>query len=252
MSNLKYDIYFDYTSKRFLDRGFEAILAVHLTLAIVFLLQLFPIMGIALGLFAYCFLCIGTKRYLISIAREEFLPIESIFSTFKISIKAFCLKFAYMLITSLWLVIFIVPGIICAINYGFSSFVLADDFKKPVLECMEQSKKLVYGHRAEIFIVYLAYAFVTLASMCIFATFGIVIKAYTNIGLWFPIVSMIISFLFVFLVLIVPYFELMFANIYLSLKNEKEPKTKTSQKSSVTKNNGGSTRSKKVEEGQAL
>jgi len=219
MSKLKYNIYLNNTSKTFGARGFETILALILSLGSLVLLFLFPVAGIALMIFAYGFLCVGTKSFLISVAKGESALIESIFSKSKICVKAFCLKVATTLISFLWTIVFIIPGIVAALNYSMSSFVMADE-DLPALECMAKSKKLVNGHRGEIFIIYLSYFFVILAILCICAGLGSAMKYYFNVNIWLPVVSMALLALFFIIVFVIPYFELMFAHIYLVLKEE--------------------------------
>ncbi|MBQ7885042.1 MAG: hypothetical protein IJ318_02995 [Clostridia bacterium] len=225
MSKLKYNLYLNNASKTFSERGFEAILALVLSAGTLALLFLFPVAGLALMAFAYGFLCVGTKSYLLSIAQKQFLPVESIFFKIKICVKAFCLKVATTLITLLWTVVFIIPGIVTALNYSMASFVMADE-DSSALECMVKSKKLVYGHRGELLVMYLSYLFVALVIMCVCAGLGCAIKAYFNLPLWVPIVTMCVLALFLLFVFVVPYFELMFAHVYLVLKNEQNSQNK--------------------------
>ena len=241
MSKLKYNIYLNNTSKTFGARGYEAILAIILSLGSLILLFFFPVAGIALMVFSYGFLCVGTKNYLLSIAKGEIVPIESVFSKIKICVKAFCLKVATTLISFLWTVVFIIPGIITALNYSMSSFVMAEE-DLPALECMVKSKKLVNGHRGEIFIIYLSYLFVILAIMCICVGLGCAMRYYFNLPYCIPVVSMILLALFFIVIFAIPYFELMFAHIYLVLKEDynknednNEIKTNTTTKRKTTK-----------------
>ena len=226
MKGLNYDIYFNNTSKQFDDRGFECILAVFLVLGSLTLLMFFPIMGIALSTFSYGFLCLGAKQYFISIATNNYLPIESVFSKWRLAIKAFCLKLATVLITALWTIIFIVPGIITAINYSMASFIMAENDNIDALGAMVKSKKMVYGFRGQIFIVYLCYILITLIALILLGAIGVAIMTYYNTNAWVPIVSMGLIFLFVLTVLIIPYFELGLTNIYLTLKKEYNKQTK--------------------------
>ena len=235
MSKLKYNIYLNNSAKTFSERGFEAILSIVLMLGSLCLLFLFPVAGIALMAFSYGFLCVGTKSYLLGIANNQILPIETVFSKFKICVKAFCLKVATMLISFLWTIVFIIPGIVTALNYSMASFVMADE-NLTALECMAKSKKLVYGHRGEICVLYLAYAFVILVVMCICAGIGCAMRYYMILNYWIPIVSMSLLALFFIIVFIIPYFELMFAHIYIILKQEQEQnKPAKTQKRAYTK-----------------
>lgn len=228
MSKLKYSLYLNKTSKDFSERGFETILALFLSTGSLFLLFLFPVAGIALMVFAYGFLCVGTKRYLIGIVRDETLAIETIFSKIKICVKAFCLKIATTLITMLWSLVFVIPGIVTALNYSMSSFVMADE-NLDALECMVKSKKLVYGHRGELCVLYLSYLFVILAVLCICVGLGCAMRAYFSLPYWIPIVSMGLLALFVLAVFVIPYFELMFAEVYEVLKKNENLKNEVSE-----------------------
>lgn len=233
MSKLKYNLYLNNTSKTFSNYGFETILAIILSMGSLVLLFFFPIAGLALMAFAYGFLCVGTKNYLLNLAIGTPKPIESIFSKIKICIKAFCLKVATTLITLLWTIVFIIPGIVTALNYSMSSFVMADE-DAPALECMVKSKKMVYGHRGELLVLYLSYFFVTLVVLCICAGLGVAIQNYFNLPIWAPIVLSLVLALFILIVFVVPYFELMFAHVYLILKNDIEQNNKT-ENQTITK-----------------
>lgn len=237
----KYSIYLNKSSKSFSDRGFEAILAIMLSAGSLLLLMFFPVAGFALMAFAYGFLCVGTKRFLLGIANNETLPIETVFSKFKICIKAFCLKVATMLISLLWAILFIVPGIVAALNYSMASFVMADE-NLDSLSCMAKSKKIVYGHRGEILVIYLSYMFVLVAIMCICAGIGCAMRTYFNINYWIPIISMGLLALFLIFVFVVPYYELMLAHIYVLLKKENEtPKTELVKKRKYVKKDASKT-----------
>lgn len=221
MKDFKYSILINKTSKQFDERGFECMLAIFLGMMTLFLLFLFPIAGIALGAIASCFLCVGIKSYLISVCEDKFIPIESIFSSWRITIKAFCLKVASCLLFLLWSLVFIVPGIVTALNYSLASFILAEDNSLDAFSCMIKSKKMVEGYRVTIFIFYLAYALVTLVALSIFGAIGAAIIQYFNPPVWIPITCMVVGFLFVFIIFIVPYFELGLTNIYLGIKYDK-------------------------------
>ena len=227
MKGLNYDIYINNTSRQFDDRGFECILAVILVVGCLTLLMFFPIMGIALSVFAYGFLCLGAKHYLIGIATNNILPIESVFSKWKRAIPAFCLKFATLLITSLWTIVFIIPGIVTAINYSMASFVMAEDDNIDALSAMVKSKELVKGYRGQIFIVYLCYILVSVVAMVLLSAIAMAMVYYFKVAVWIPIVCMGVIFLFVLMILIIPYFELGLTNVYLTLKKDKEKEQKT-------------------------
>lgn len=218
MKEVKYNILINKSTKQFSSRGFECILAVAIVIGVLGLLMFVPIAGIALSIFTSCFLCIGVKKYLLTIATNNYMPVENIFFAFKISIKAFCLKVATFLISGLWAIVFIIPGIVSLLNYSMASFVMAENENLSSLECMVKSKKLVNGFKSEIFILYLSYIFVTVVFACVFSALGIAVRSFTNAPIFIPIIGMILAFMFVLIIFIIPYFELMFANVYVELK----------------------------------
>ena len=229
-NGLDYDIYMNNTSKQFSERGFECILAVTLVMVVLTLLLLFPVMGISLAVFASCFLCLGLKKFLLSVARDEYAKIEDIFSKWKLCIKAFCLKFSVVLISFLWSVVFIIPGIVAALNYSMASFIMVEDENINSLDAMIKSKKLVCGYRTQILIVYLCYILVSIIALCTFGALGCAMKLYLNVNYWVPIVTMSIVYLFVLFVFIVPFFELGLTNVYLILKERAQKNVTNSPK----------------------
>lgn len=242
MKDLKYSVLINKSSEQFAERGFECILSVILVLGSIFLLLLVPVAGVALSVIASSFLCVGIKKYLISVGNNKVIPIENIFLSYKLMVKAFCLKVAYMLLTFLWGIVFIIPGIITALNYSMSSFIMAENENLSSLECMAKSKKMVYGYRTQIFIIYLSYLFVSVVCVCVFAAIGIVIKNFTNAPIWVPVITMAVASLFIFVIFIIPYFELVITNAYLQIKNKQE-KTQASQ---VVKKSTSTNKSKKT------
>ena len=127
MKDLKYSILINKSADQFAERGFECILAVVLVLGTIGVSMFVPVAGIAIAFIIAPFLCVGIKKYLLFIARGEYLPIESIYGSYKFVIRAFCLKVAYTLICVLWGIIFIIPGIISALNYSMATFIMADE-----------------------------------------------------------------------------------------------------------------------------
>lgn len=232
MKELKYSVLMNKSSNQFSERGFECILAVVLVLGTIGLSVFIPVAGIAVAFIIAPFLCVGIKKYLLSIARGEFLPIEAIYGSYKFTIRAFCLKVAYTLICALWGIIFIIPGIISALNYSMASFVMADEENVSALEAMVKSKKMVEGYRLNIFIIYLSYFFISVVALCGFSAIGAMLRTFTIIPVWTIVVCMIVAFLFILVIFIIPYFELEFANVYLELKNIQIKEKKTVAKSS--------------------
>lgn len=55
------------------------------------------------------------------------------------------------LYVTLWTLLFIIPGIIATYNYAMTPFILAEDPSVGPNEAIERSKRLMYGHRWQLF-----------------------------------------------------------------------------------------------------
>lgn len=198
----------------------------------VFLAMLFPIFGIGLAFFIMCFLCIGFKKNVLNCIQNKEIKIESVFDYYKYCIPAFCLKVCTYLLIALWSLLFIVPGIIIGLNYSFAPYIFCENVEIGTLECLNESKKLTYGYRGEIFLIYLIQTLliilIALFSYCLI----IILNFLVIMPIWFNILIPTIITIFVYLIFILPYFEIMMANIYLTVKNQKSKSIK--QKNSKT------------------
>ena len=113
------------------------------------------------------------------------------FSGFDDFWSAFKVNFFVGLFTFLWSLLFVIPGIIKALSYSMSLYILAENKGKPALECINESKAMTNGHKAELFV--LGLSFIGWEFLCVI-TFGIV-------GIW-----------------AIPYMNATYANAYKSLK----------------------------------
>ncbi len=66
---------------------------------------------------------------------------------------------------TLWTLLFIIPGIIATYNYAMTPFILAEDPTVGPNEAIERSKRLMYGHRWELFC--LNFSFIGWHLLCI-------------------------------------------------------------------------------------
>lgn len=199
----------------------------------VFLALLFPFFNFGFAFFIMCFLCIGFKSNVLQSLQGKSVKIENIFSFYKNCFTAFTLKITTMLLTMLWSLALLVPGILTGLNFAFAPYICAEDSKLGTLECMKKSKILVYGHRSEIFVVYLAEALLTLLIGLLLSSFMIILNYFSPVKMWLNVFVPMIITAFIFFVFVFPYFEMLVGNIYLYAKKLQEPKQKTAKTSSV-------------------
>lgn len=224
MKKIKNDIY-QKANLVYSQNGTMVMLSSFVVWACIFVLGLFPLFGFGLGFFAMCFLCLGFKKIILDLLAKKTPKIENVFDYAKFCLSAFCLKIATMALVFLWGILFIVPGIVMGLNFAYAPYILAEDPKIGAIKAMQQSKKMVYGQRGNIFVLYLTMALTVVVSALVFCFLIIILNMLAILPTWLNIVLPLTSTMFVFFVFILPYFEIVFASMYQQIKNPEKPKT---------------------------
>lgn len=115
-------------------------------------------------------LAVGISIFSLNLSRNNEARFEQIFEgfkNFKISIIAYLLV---VIFTVLWTLLLIIPGIIAAISYAMTFYIIADDDSIEPMEAIDKSKKMMDGYKWKYF--YLGLRFFGLALLCIL-TLGI-------------------------------------------------------------------------------
>ena len=135
----------------------------------------------------------GKCRFLLNMTLDKDTAMfTDLFSQFNIFLKTLALNLLVTLITALGFIFLIIPGIVIAYMYSQAFYILVENPEMDVTDCMAASRKLMVGHKWELFYLHLTFIGWLLVGAL---TFGI---AY----LW-----------------INPYFDLTCANYYLSIKS---------------------------------
>jgi uncharacterized membrane protein len=143
--------------------------------------------GALIGFLIHGPMFVGLSTFSLSLARKEKASISQLFIGFDEFIKMLTAYFFMMLFIFLWALLLIVPGIIAALSYSQTFFILAEDKSIDARAAIEKSKMMMLGNKKKLF--YLCLRF-----------FG-----------WFllGILSMGIGFLW-----IMPYFQVTMAKFY--------------------------------------
>ena len=124
---------------------------------------------------------LGLSRGFLELARKKKTPFSVLFSGFRDFKRSFCTFLLVALKTVLWSLLFVVPGIIAAIRYSLSFFVLADNPDIKAHEAIEKSKQMMKGKKLKYWIV----------SICFTSFYGwfylssVILKALENLNLDF-------------------------------------------------------------------
>lgn len=71
--------------------------------------------------------------------------------------KALWLNILISIFTYLWSLLFIIPGIIKALSYSMSSYILAENPHMTAREALKESKEIMHGHKSDLFVLYLSF-----------------------------------------------------------------------------------------------
>jgi len=100
---------------------------------------------------------LGVAIFSLAISRDEDARFEQIFmgfNNFGTSLGAYLLM---ILFTFLWMLLLIIPGIIAAISYAMTFYILADDESIGAMEAIDKSKEMMHGHKWDYFVLMLMY-----------------------------------------------------------------------------------------------
>lgn len=81
----------------------------------------------------------------------------TLFSRFSIFGKAFLLQLVTGLFVFLWSLLFVIPGIIAAYRYSMAPYIMAQNPDIGVMEAINQSKTMMYGHKGRLFCLHLSF-----------------------------------------------------------------------------------------------
>ncbi len=76
---------------------------------------------------------------------------ENLFARFRIILKTFGLFFMMGLFVTLWLLLFIIPGIIASFRYAMAPYIMAEDPDVGIMEAISRSKEMMVGYKWKYF-----------------------------------------------------------------------------------------------------
>lgn len=113
--------------------------------------QLIPFVGWIVSFLISGPLTLGLAMFFLKMSRSVAPDYGNLFDGFKQFGSAFLAYFLMNLFIVLWTLLLIVPGIMAALSYGMTYYILADNPGLSPLDAIGQSKKLMYGHRWKLF-----------------------------------------------------------------------------------------------------
>ena len=100
---------------------------------------------------------LGYAKFLLKQHDKKELRFADLFSQFDRFGTGFAQKFLRILYTTLWTLLFIIPGIVKSLSYAMTPFILEDHPEMTASEAIKASMKLMDGHKMDLFILGLSF-----------------------------------------------------------------------------------------------
>lgn len=115
-------------------------------------------------------LTLGMAKIFLNITNQKEFKYEDIFNGFYDFQRSFLAHLLILVFTVLWALLFIIPGIIAALSYSLTYYIMAEDSEITANEARLKSKELMVGFKGDLFM--LGLSFIGWAFLCLF-TLGI-------------------------------------------------------------------------------
>lgn len=102
-------------------------------------------------------LSLGLSIFMLEVVRTGKSTLESGFKGFKQFGTSFGAGLLMIICTCLWSLLFYIPGIIAAIRYSMTFYIIADNPELSATEAIDKSKEMMKGHKGEFFVLLLSF-----------------------------------------------------------------------------------------------
>lgn len=127
-------------------------------------------------------LMLGVSRIFLKLWHRQDFQIEEMFqgfNDFSRSLVAYLLMCLYVF---LWSLLLVVPGIIAAISYSMTFFIMAEDPKIEAQEALRKSKEMMEGHKTEFFLLMLSFIGWMVLACFTFGLGFLLLQSYTTMS----------------------------------------------------------------------
>lgn len=100
---------------------------------------------------------LGRNLYFIGLAKGESPAFSALFSRFSVFFKSLGLMLYIGLLTFLWMLLFIIPGIVASYRYRLAPYLMAEYPDMSITDCVNESKRLMDGHKGRFFCLDLSF-----------------------------------------------------------------------------------------------
>jgi uncharacterized membrane protein len=126
-------------------------------------------------------IALGYIAVILSLVRTKTAKIETMFSAitenFGTRFVSTLLVFVY---TFLWSLLFIIPGIVKSLSYSMTNFILLDRPELSATEAINESRRMMNGHKMELFVLELSFIGWILFAVVTFGIGSLYVTPYMN------------------------------------------------------------------------
>lgn len=128
------------------------------TAVISFVVSIIPVIGgIVNSFFITPSISLSIALIYLKIADGADIKVGDVFEGFYDFWGAFKVTFLTGLFISLWSLLLIIPGIVKSFSYSLAIFIYAENREMGALEAIAKSKKMMDGHKMELFVLFLSF-----------------------------------------------------------------------------------------------
>ena len=125
-------------------------------------------------------LTVGLYRIYLGLADDKKPSVGDLFSGFNSFGQSILLMLKIGLFTFLWSLLLFVPGIIKALSYSMSYYIMAENPEIDSHEALEESKRMTKGHKGEMFVLGMSFILWILLILVTAGIAGIYVIPYIN------------------------------------------------------------------------
>jgi uncharacterized membrane protein len=118
---------------------------------IIIPISLIPVVGWIISILIGGPMSIGIAIFTLSVSRKQDAQLAQIFEGFQkfsVGLAAYLLIAAFVI---LWMLLLIIPGIIAALSYSMTYFIIADNNSIGALDAITKSKEMMRGNKWKLF-----------------------------------------------------------------------------------------------------
>ena len=115
------------------------------------------ILSYILQIIASATLTLGSVSFYLKLSRNEAVTFKELFSKANLWLLFIGVSIMTAIFTTLWSLLFIIPGIIATYRYAMVNYIMIDNPELGVLGSIRRSKEIMYGHKLDYFVLQLSF-----------------------------------------------------------------------------------------------